>query len=100
MGVVDDKVQKLETKIELLQDEYFEILINICSNNQSIITKNKGYTYWNERLKELQRHINLYCNYGREVGLEIAREKLEEAFTPRIKNMLNEKVVKEMENDE
>tara|TARA_Y100000310_G_scaffold135157_1_gene134023 strand:+ start:991 stop:1293 length:303 start_codon:yes stop_codon:yes gene_type:complete len=100
MGVVNDKLQKIETKIELLQDEYFELLINVVSNNQSIITKNKGYTYWNERLKELQRQINLYCNYGREVGLEKARDALEEAFTPSIKNMLNEKVVKEMEDDE
>ena len=57
MGVVNDKLQKIETKIELLQDEYFELLINVVSNNQSIITKNKGYTYWNERLKELQRQI-------------------------------------------
>ncbi|MBU88741.1 MAG: hypothetical protein QGG04_09225 [Candidatus Marinimicrobia bacterium] len=100
MGVVNDKLQKIETKIELLQDEYFELLINVVSNNQSIITKNKGYTYWNERLKELQRQINLYCNYGREVGLEKARDALEEAFTPRIRSMLNEKVVKEIEDVE
>jgi hypothetical protein len=51
-------------------------------------------------LKELQRQINLYCNYGREVGLEKARDALEEAFTPRIRSMLNEKVVKEIEDVE
>mgnify|MGYP001193291629 CR=1 FL=1 len=98
--VSKEKRQKIEDKIEFLQDEYFEILINICSNNQSIITKNKGYTYWLERLKELQRQINMFCNYGRELGLETARLALEEAFTPRIRKMLNEKVLKEIEDDE
>ena len=48
--------------------------------------------------EELQKEIIYLSNYEREVSLEIARQALEEAFTPRIKSMLSKKVQKEMED--
>jgi len=48
---------KNEVAIEKLQDEYFEVLIKVCSNDETLITKDKGYIYWMVKLKELQKEI-------------------------------------------
>ena len=47
----------LKPAIEKLQDEYFETLIRVCSNDETLITKGKEYHYWFEKLKELQQLI-------------------------------------------
>ena len=57
---------------------------------------------WIERLKELQLSINYSSNFIREISLDRARESLEEAFTPKIKNMLvqqYQKKIDELENE-
>ena len=46
------------------------------------------FVYQWERMKELQREIIYLTNHNREISLEIARESLDRAFTPRIKKML------------
>ena len=57
---------------------------------------------WIERLKELQLSINYSSNFIREISLDRARESLEEAFTPKIKNILvqqYQKKIDELENE-
>jgi len=91
---------EVEHRIENYQNEYFEILINICSNNQSIITKNKGFTYWLERMKELQINLDNQFKCNREMSVELARRHLEEAFTPHLKSLLSKQAQKEIEEEE
>ena len=99
---MDDKekqVKRIHTKVDELQDEYFQLLIDVANHNTGILDRTRNHIYYWERLKDLQQQILHYVNVGREIGLEIAREALEDAFTPKIKSMLSAKVRKEIEND-
>ena len=100
---MDDKekqVKRIHTKVDELQDEYFQLLIDVVNNNTGKLDRTRNHIYYWERLKDLQQQILHYVNVGREIGLEIAREALEDAFTPKIKSMLSAKVRKEIEDDE
>ena len=90
MSSVDKKIQ-----IDLKQDEYFRLLFDMINHKEGLITKKKTYSYWWERLKELQLSINIYSNIHRDVSVDIAKSALEEAFTPRIKSMIMEELTKD-----
>ena len=94
MSSVDRKIQ-----LDLKQDEYFTLLFDMINHTEGLITKNKPYSYWWERLKELQMDIIVYTTIHREQSLDIAKEQLERAFTPRIKEMLSKKLQQEKENE-
>jgi hypothetical protein len=94
MSSVDRKIQ-----LDLKQDEYFTLLFDMINHTEGLITKNKPYSYWWERLKELQMDIIVYTTIHREQSLETAKEQLERAFTPRIKEMLSKKLQQEKENE-
>ena len=99
---MDDKekqVKRIHTKVDELQDEYFQLLIDVVNNNTGKLDRTRNHIYYWERLKDLQQQILHYVNVCREIGLEIAREALEEAFTPKIKSMLSAKVRKKIEDD-
>jgi len=99
---MDDKekqVKRIHTKVDELQDEYFQLLIDVVNNNTGKLDRTRNHIYYWERLKDLQQQILHYVNVGREIGLEIAREALEDAFTPKIKSMLSAKVRKKIEDD-
>ena len=99
---MDDKekqAKRIHTKVDELQDEYFQLLIDVVNGNTEIIDENRSYIYHWDRLKDLQQQILHYVNVCREIGLEIAREALEDAFTPKIKSMLSAKVRKKIEDD-
>jgi len=57
-----------------------------------LITEKKTYSYWWERLKELQIDIIVFTTIHREQSLDIAKSALEEAFTPRLKSMLEDRM--------
>ena len=100
---MDDKekqVKRIHTKVDELQDEYFQLLIDVVNNNTGKLDRTRNHIYYWERLKDLQQQILHYVNVGREIGLEIAREALEEAYTPKIKSMLSDEVRKKIEDDE
>ena len=99
---MDDKekqVKRIHTKVDELQDEYFQLLIDVVNNNTGKLDRTRNHIYYWERLKDLQQQILHYVNVCREIGLEIAREALEEAYTPKIKSMLSAKVRKKIEDD-
>ena len=99
---MDDKekqVKRIHKKVDELQDEYFQLLIDVVNNNTGKLDRTRNHIYYWERLKDLQQQILHYVNVGREIGLEIAREALEDAFTPKIKSMLSAKVRKKIEDD-
>ena len=99
---MDDKekqVKRIHTKVDELQDEYFQLLIDVVNNNTGKLDRTRNHIYYWERLKDLQQQILHYVNVCREIGLEIAREALEDAFTPKIKSMLSAKVRKKIEDD-
>ena len=100
---MDDKekqVKRIHTKVDELQDEYFQLLIDVVNNNTGKLDRTRNHIYYWERLKDLQQQILHYVNVCREIGLEIAREALEEAYTPKIKSMLSDEIRKEIEEDE
>jgi len=94
MSSVDRKIQ-----LDLKQDEYFTLLFDMINHKEGLITEKKTYSYWWERLKELQIDIIVYTTIHREQSLDIAKEQLERAFTPRIKEMLSKKLQQEKENE-
>ena len=81
------------------QNEYFGILHDVLTNDKELLGKDKGYIYWWERLKRLQKTIMNLTFMDREIALEKAKEALENAFTPRIRAMLEENMKKETEEE-
>ena len=94
MSSVDRKIQ-----LDLKQDEYFTLLFDMINHKEGLITEKKTYSYWWERLKELQMDIIVYTTIHREQSLETAREQLEEAFTPRLREMLSKKLQQEKDDE-
>jgi|TARA_B100000959_G_scaffold283148_1_gene351327 hypothetical protein len=84
-----------DKELDDAQNEYYSILCDVFSHDKDLVEKDKGYIYWWERLKVLQKNIVILSFDERERALEKAREALEEAFTPRIKKMLKDIVVDE-----
>ena len=92
---MDDKekqVKRIHTKVDELQDEYFQLFIDVVNHNTGILDRTRNHIYYWERLKDLQQQIFLNLNFEREISLDIATESLENAFTPRIKKMLSKKI--------
>jgi len=96
---LEKRIEKTKSKIDNYQEEYFTLLFDMINNKEDLITEKKGYNYYWERLKELQLTINIYSNIHRDISIDIAKSALEEAFTPRIKEMLMEKLEKETNDD-
>ena len=92
---LEKRIEKTKSKIDTNQDEYFTLLFDMINHKEGLITEKKTYTYWWERLKELQLTINIYSNIHRDVSMDIAKSALEEAFTPRIKSMIMEELTKD-----
>ena len=88
---------ELKERLKDTQDEYFGILTGLTKDGVKI-NHERDFIYKWERLKELQQNIINLTFVHREKSIELAKEKLEEAFTPRIKKMLSKKVLKEMED--
>jgi len=96
---LEKRLSKTKSKIDFQQDEYFTLLFDMINHTEGLITEKKTYSYWWEKLKELQLSINTYSNIVRETSMDIAKSALEEAFSPRLKKMLSEKL-KEKKNDD
>ena len=92
---LEKRIEKTKSKIDTNQDEYFTLLFDMINHTEGLITEKKTYSYWWERLKELQLSINIYSNIHRDVSVDIAKSTLEEAFTPRIKSMIMEELTKD-----
>ena len=55
---LEKRLSKTKSKIDFQQDEYFTLLFDMMNHTEGLITKNKPYSYWWEKLKELQLSIN------------------------------------------
>ena len=89
---LEKRLSKTKSKIDFQQDEYFVLLFDMINHTEGLITEKKTYSYWWEKLKELQLSINTYSNIARETSMDIAKSALEEAFTPRLKSMLEDRM--------
>lgn len=84
------KKVELDEKINGLQDRYFSMLKDMVNGDYSRI----------DELKEVQKEVIIFTDIHRETSLEIAKQALEEAFTPRLKKMLAEKIMEEKNEEE
>ena len=89
---LEKRLSKTKSKIDFQQDEYFRLLFDMINHTEGLITEKKTYSYWWERLKELQIDIIVFTTIHREQSLDIAKSALEEAFTPRLKSMLEDRM--------
>ena len=89
---LEKRIDKTKTKIDNYQEEYFTLLFDMINHTEGLITEKKTYSYWWERLKELQIDIIVFTTIHREQSLDIAKSALEEAFTPRLKSMLEDRM--------
>ena len=89
---LEKRIEKTKSKIDTNQDEYFTLLFDMINHKEGLITEKKTYTYWWERLKELQGDIIIHSVLHREQSLDISREMLERAFTPKLKSMLEDRM--------
>ena len=83
-----EEIKSLEDKIYKLSSEYHNGLLHIIDKKSGV---------WNKSNKQLQDIIVLTSIY-REMKLSEAKEQLEKAFTPRMKEML-EKTQTEENNE-
>ena len=89
---LEKRLSKTKSKIDFHQDEYFTLLFDMINHTEGLITEKKTYSYWWERLKELQIDIIIHSVIYREQSLEKVKESLERAFTPRLKSMLEDRM--------
>ena len=57
---MDDKekqVKRIHTKVDELQDEYFQLLIDVVNKNTGRLNRTRNHIYYWERLKDLQQQI-------------------------------------------
>ena len=95
---------ELEERINNKQNEYQEILLGLRRNGSQMdkdetlwsATSSKFHYNW-ERLKVLQKEIISLTHFERERSSEIAKQALEEAFTPKLKKMLSDKLQHEID---
>ena len=82
-------IKRVKEKLDGLQDEYFE-LINKWNrtDNEDDTIEDRHYYY--RRMKEVQKDIIVFTNILREMSLEKSKQQLEEAFTPRLQQMLSQ----------
>ena len=93
--------KEIQKRLDDYQNEYMEIMGNIISNDYTDVVDNeKGFIYWWERAKRLQKNIITNTFIEREIALDEAKMALEKAFTPRIKSMLSKKIQKEIDDGE
>ena len=93
---IDERIGEIKTRVDTYQGEFWDILMDLIFNPDSIITDKKPRGYYVERLKELQSSINYSQNYVREISLDFAKQQLEEAFTPHIKQLLKDKLLEQL----
>ena len=89
-----------EKLLDEIQNEYFGLLLGFQKDGEPIEPKSDNHIYRWTRLKELQKEIYWRVNHIRIQGLEKAKQQLEEAFTPHLKELLSDKIVKEMDTNE
>ncbi|NMJ87162.1 MAG: hypothetical protein EX285_04910 [Thaumarchaeota archaeon] len=94
--------KELQKRLDDYQNDYMEIMRKIYLNkcDDLPVDKERGYIYWWERAKKLQMNIINLTFMEREIALEKAKEALEAAFTPHIKEMLDKKIQKEIDEEE
>ena len=80
---LEKRIEKTKSKIDTNQDEYFTLLFDMINHKEGLITEKKTYSYWWERLKELQMDIIVHTTIHREQSLEKAKEQLEQALRGR-----------------
>ena len=92
----------LQKRLDDYQNEYIEVMRKIILNELDDLPtdKDRGYIYWWERLKKLQTNIINLTFVEREMALDKAKEQLEKAFTPRIREMLSKKLQTEIDDGE
>ena len=99
-----DKIKSIEQRLDESQNEYFGILTGFLPNGNLIElserTNRTKFVYNWERMKDLQRIIYHLSDTLRMESLERAKEQLERAFTPELRKMLNDKVLREMDNND
>ena len=94
--------KKLQKRLDDYQNEYIEVMRKIILNELGDLPtdKDRGYIYWWERVKKLQTNIINLTFVEREMALDKAKQALENAFTPRIKQMLSKKIQDEIDDGE
>lgn len=101
---VQSRINKCDTKVRVLQDDFFDTLLKLIDNRNDKPTGNqvKNEMYYVRKMKELQTHINHQLNYSRSLQMDLTRSSLEQAFTPHIKSMLidqYEEKIKELKEE-
>jgi len=94
--------KQLQKRLDDYQNEYIEVMRKIILNDLDDLPtdKDRGYIYWWERVKKLQTNIINLTFVEREMALDKAKQALENAFTPRIKQMLSKKIQDEIDDGE
>ena len=87
-----------EKLLDELQDEYFGLLLGFQKDGSVTEPKSDRHIYKWTRLKKLQKEIYWRTNHIRIQGLEKAKRQLEEAFTPHMKELLSDKILKKMDD--
>jgi hypothetical protein len=83
---------ELNRKLDDAQDEYLDIMIGLSTGRYDITGDDNGFRYYWEHSKQLQIKIINLVSLQRQIGMDDAKEQLENAFTPKLKNMLKKNI--------
>ncbi len=93
---MDKVIEEIRKTLDEYQDEFFGLISDYVNGDMGIGDK-RVYHY--ERMKELQKYISNFSFMEREHALEKAKKSLEEAFTPRLKEMLSKRIQEEIDEE-
>jgi len=83
-------IKELETRLKETQNQYFGQLQRWMENHSHMGSEDR-MSHW-KKLHELQQKVIIQTVILREHSFKESKEALEQAFTPRLKEMLNQKM--------
>jgi len=96
--------EDIQEELNRKQNEYQEILLGMTKDKKPLgvddclgSARSDKWRYNWERLKDLQQSIIHLTHMERERSIMLAKEALEQAFTPKLKKMLSDKLQKEID---
>ena len=96
-------IEEINENLDRKQNEYFGLLTGFIKEGEPMgdtDLKKIKYLYKWERMKDLQKDIFNLVYWEREKSIELTKQQLEQAFTPRIQKMLKDSVKEDIENSD
>ena len=95
-------IEEINENLDRKQNEYFGLITGFQKDGTPVDNElhRTRFLYKWERMKDLQKDIFNLVYWEREKSIELTKQQLEQAFTPRIQKMLKDSVKENIENSD